>query len=264
MTPIVIVNGPAGSGKDTVAQMIVDKVGGQCIAQADPMKRLCWEVFGFSELQLWGASELRNAEDPRYTNDMAWGEAEARLAVAGPGWLESIALSAYFQEDLMKWFENLESQMKMEKRVLTTRVALQTLGTEFGRQVSKNVWVNNATTTAKALLEGGNKYTRLQGLYPSFGDPGQKLVVITDGRFRNEILNVNLLNGRSIKISPPTRRTSDAAAVESAGIKGHASESEQTSIPDFWYNMVYINDKSHGLDKLRYDVENNVIPTLLK
>lgn len=59
--------GRAGAGKDTVADMIVGKDPHYAkVALADPMKRLCKEVFNFSDSQLWGASDHRNEADPRY------------------------------------------------------------------------------------------------------------------------------------------------------------------------------------------------------
>ena len=64
-TPIIIVSGKAGSGKDTVAAYIADKYNGVCIAQADPMKRFVKNLMGFSDNQLWGPSEARNTRVPQ-------------------------------------------------------------------------------------------------------------------------------------------------------------------------------------------------------
>lgn len=56
----------AGSGKDTIAEQLVSKHGFVSVALADPMKRFCMEVFGFTDEQLWGPSEKRNEPDSRY------------------------------------------------------------------------------------------------------------------------------------------------------------------------------------------------------
>lgn len=263
MTPILIVNGPAGSGKDTIAQMIVDKVGGQCIAQADPMKRLAMNTFRFNELQLWGPSEERNKPDPRFApGSTSWDDAIAQIEYGdlAEEWLYDLGIEGRLGL-LVEWAHGLKDDFAKTNRVLTPRAALQTLGTEFGRMINRNVWVDHATKTAKRLLEGQVTYNKTYGLRLS-DDPGQKLVVITDGRFRNEILNVSMLGGKALKISPPSARTLDAAAVDVAGIKGHASEAEQNSIPDFWYNTIYVNDKSLGLEQLRFNVANVILPSL--
>lgn len=63
---IIGVVGKAGSGKDTVADFLVEQFGFAKVSLADPLKRFCREVFDFSEEQLWGASEHRNSSDPRY------------------------------------------------------------------------------------------------------------------------------------------------------------------------------------------------------
>lgn len=58
--------GKMGAGKDTVADVLVRDHGFVKLGLADPLKRICREVYDFSEEQLWGPSEKRNAPDPRY------------------------------------------------------------------------------------------------------------------------------------------------------------------------------------------------------
>lgn len=59
--------GRAGSGKDTVAGMLTEILGGAAsLSFAEPLKRFCGEVFDFSLQQLYGPSEARNAPDLRY------------------------------------------------------------------------------------------------------------------------------------------------------------------------------------------------------
>lgn len=58
--------GLAGSGKDTAADFLVKKSGYVKVAFADPLKRICKEVFQFSDEQLWGPSAARNGPDTRY------------------------------------------------------------------------------------------------------------------------------------------------------------------------------------------------------
>jgi hypothetical protein len=61
--------GSAGSGKDTAANFLVEDHDFKAIALADPLKRFCREVYGFSVEQLWGPSETRNIPDPRYLRE---------------------------------------------------------------------------------------------------------------------------------------------------------------------------------------------------
>lgn len=63
---LIGLGGLAGSGKDTAAAALVEKCGFVKMAFADPMKRFAMEMWDFSEEQLWGPSERRNAVDPRY------------------------------------------------------------------------------------------------------------------------------------------------------------------------------------------------------
>lgn len=59
---ILGISGQAGVGKDTFADELVRSCGFVKIALADPMKRFCAQVFGFSAETLWGPSEKRNEE----------------------------------------------------------------------------------------------------------------------------------------------------------------------------------------------------------
>jgi hypothetical protein len=54
------------SGKDTFANEFCKQNKLQKIALADPIKRTARTLWGFSNEQLWGPSELRNKIDPRY------------------------------------------------------------------------------------------------------------------------------------------------------------------------------------------------------
>ena len=58
---ILGIAGQAGSGKDTVANLLVDNFPSKIvvIALADPLKRIVRTVFGFEHEQLWGPTERR-------------------------------------------------------------------------------------------------------------------------------------------------------------------------------------------------------------
>lgn len=160
--------GSANSGKDTVADHLVDKYGFVKVALADPMKRFLMEVFDFTEEQLWGSSEKRNEPDKRYCRTPPWDntphmDPQVVADIIGPG------TEAY----------------------LTPRYALQQLGTEWGRDCYNDVWVNYALRVAKKLLcDSGVAYVRTKGIVTAlsrdevleegasaelyFYDPGEK------------------------------------------------------------------------------------------
>lgn len=72
---IVGLSGRAGSGKNVAADALVEHRGFACCAFADPMKRICAEVFAWDADRLWGPSERRNEPDP------AWDGLTARRAL---------------------------------------------------------------------------------------------------------------------------------------------------------------------------------------
>jgi hypothetical protein len=252
-TPIILVCGPAGSGKDTVASTIAKNHNGVCIALADPMKRLAFDVFGFTELQLWGPSEFRNAPDPRFTDTRAgdtWAEVEKRMRTFAPRWLDSISL--YPGKDnlssLWSWIDSVRFEA-FKRDELTPRYVLQTLGTEWGRGITRDVWINVGMRTAETLLSGGPRYNRTVGLTDDVGYHPPDFVVITDGRFRNEVLKVKMAGGITMRVNP-TIASNDAETVEAAGVAGHLSEAELGNIPRHFYTYILDNDKSKGLGSL--------------
>lgn len=257
--PVYILGGGSRSGKDTVGEMMVQGRNGVMVAQADAMKRFMQRTFFFTVEQLWGPSDTRNAPDSRFSisngGKIRFEEAETLIFAEGLGeqWLSELAIiaSSSYMKDLRKWFVDLKERYLRLDAVLTPRAGLQTLGTEFGRSLYPSIWNDLAIKTAKGLLMGGSDYTREGGHVYSPKHPGYNFVVITDGRFRNELLGVKGLGGVAIKIENPAP---DDGAVEKAGIAGHASEAELKGIPTNWYDYVLVNDKSKGLQFLKESV----------
>lgn len=109
---------------------------------------------------------------------------------------------------------------------LTPRRALQTLGTEWGRGLHKDVWVRLALR--EAAQRGGR-------------------VAITDVRFQNELEAIQKAGGKVIRIHRPTQKE----GLDST----HLSESEQKGIPDSAVDAVIHNtgsleDLSHAVDQI--------------
>jgi hypothetical protein len=154
--PLIGIAGLAGSGKDAVGKFIQELVPNAKRASfADPIKWFAGKVFDFSHEALYGPSELRNAPDPRYTS---WGSSNHE----SPPWqLVHQRYSAYRLQFVMEYvargipglgldLTTVLSQLDCwfylhivrNEETLTPRHVLQTLGTEFGRMVHPDAWVN--------------------------------------------------------------------------------------------------------------------------
>jgi hypothetical protein len=179
--------GRAGAGKSTAAAVLVKEFGYVEVALADPMKRICKEVFDFSDEQLWGPSEKRNAPDKRYPR------------------LEEVGVTH-----------------RMKESFLTPRYALQTLGTEWGRHCYDDVWIDHAIRVAGILLDpsawstsdpdGQWMYNPQESVYKLYFNrgslPKHMGVVISDIRFPNEVAAIKKAGGRIWKIERPEKSKS--------------------------------------------------------
>ena len=242
--PILLLSGKAGSGKDTVASMIADLYPNTTtLAFADPMKRIAKVLYGFTDYQLWGPSEARNAVDtvhgPIFDIDKDYVPLFDIFSQLQLRALESA------MEGLLRWYGRLNADFAANKKVFSPRVVLQQMGTEWGRAIDKNIWVHAAENVSAKLLEGGYVYSREGGLVKKEG-ASANLVLITDGRFRNEILEANKTGAVTIRVVREDRRN----------VGNHASELEQDQIPNYWFD--YLLENFAGLDALRSSVKRTM------
>jgi hypothetical protein len=171
---------------------------------------------------------LRSAVDERFTKEFRF-ELVSNLLLSSSDWRNERRrafhkwTNTYLpkrEHIVSKWFKDLMH----DKEPITPRRVLQTLGTEVGRAVNKNIWANIGLRRASEKLSDG-----------------ANLVVITDGRFRNEIQLAKASGARVVKlIGLPMK---DLTAT-------HQSETELAAIPDFWYDALVYNNKTHGLESL--------------
>lgn len=205
--------GSAGAGKDEAARQLVQAHNYVPIAFADPLKRILKDVFDFTDDQLWGPSENRNKEDPRYPRTTSSGSPIVHSA-----------------EDPSPY-------------CLTVRHALQTLGDGWGRnECYEPIWAEYAVRIANKLATGKFGYDQKLGLYPlsinSSSDPEFQCsgikggpviigvprtdVVITDLRYQNEAEAVRKAGGKlvrvkrkvkEIKVSPDHKSENDLLAL---------------------------------------------------
>lgn len=240
--------GQAGSGKDVVADWFYQK-GYVKLAFSDPMKRYVQELFGYSIEQLWGVSELRNkdmvADDPWWMGVAAnWGKATNKFVnemfshTFSNGHIGRV--DAYVS--LMQWFTGLRIYSQKHALLLSPRIVLQTLGTEWGRKLDDNLWVNYAYDRIIPELMKGTHYDRACGLGAPNTMTGCPGVFITDHRFYNEVLATRQHDGFVLRVSRPGRPVKD-----SPGLQGHLSENEQlTAIMPISYEL----ELPEGLDKV--------------
>lgn len=218
--PIVMFVGKLGSGKDTAAQFMRDRVRkAGVITLAAPMKEFAKKVFGFTHDQMYGSSILR--EQPFLTpDDMV----ERQYEIHRQPFLDDLFSTGGRGPALDLWFDKI-----MSKEPRTGRHILQTLGTEFGRAQDQDVWIRAGINGATmALINGAD------------------LVTFTDGRFRNEVLAIKRAGGMVVQVINPDDRT----------VATHASEKEQESIPEFWYDYRLVNRKGMGLLNLKHLVDS--------
>lgn len=67
MARVIVVGicGEAGSGKSSVAKYIREKYMARPLSFALPLKRICQDIWGFSDDQVFGEADVKEAADPR-------------------------------------------------------------------------------------------------------------------------------------------------------------------------------------------------------
>lgn len=223
---IIGISGLAGAGKDTAADFLVRNHKFVKVSFADPMKRICRDIYGFSIDQMWGPSSARNVPDERLPRQHGPFEGSRRLCRC-----------CGFEERFLLAIDN--GDRTPQQCFLTPRFALQQLGSEWGRVCRADTWVEYALNVAMKLSdEGGYNYTAAGGLSHDWrpGDENWTTpVVISDVRFENEIMGLDIVGARVIRVVRPGAGLSGAAGA-------HRSETEQGGIADDRFDLVIQND----------------------
>ncbi len=242
--------GPAGSGKDLIADWLCEKQGFVKIAFADPMKRFAMEAFGFTYNELWGPSEERNKLFK--VDDTWWLNTINSFRLAASEILEYVLHTDNRVQGYLQLYDWLYKLRESNKEEISARIILQTLGTEWGRSVDELMWVNYAYATIHNLINNDLHYTQTGGLkLPSLNNPYKEVngIVIPDHRFLNEIERTQAKEGYVIRLN----RLSLVKKEEVIGVAGHVSEQGQKTIPDSAFD--YTLNLEEGIDKIHKAVE---------
>jgi hypothetical protein len=240
--------GKSKSGKDTAGAVLARELGGTCIAFADPMKRFCQQALGLTIRQMWGDQKEKpiTQKQLKRIGQSTRKEWEARAYQH----FASFSSTAHLDK-LMEWWFGIH-----EEKGLTSRRVLQTFGTEFGRQsLGENFWVDLGLLNAQKVLKGCTDYSRELGVIK--GGP-RDAVIFTDVRFRNEVLALKRAGAKVYKVWRPSGHSKAGTT--------HASEAEQNSIPDFWFDGIFENTRSKEefeADVKRFASKMKYVPTVV-
>jgi hypothetical protein len=169
--PVIGLWGPARSGKDTVCDIVQEmRKHTDRIAFAEPFKKFCQEIFDFSHEQLWGAD--KDKPDHRYV----------RVCEEGVG--------------------------QGARTYLTPRMALQSLGSEWGRRLYKDVWVDYCFRRINSGFDNVQIKQPEDGHhFMSSWVPRQtRMFLISDVRTRGEFEAVVRSGGHLVAISRENRK----------------------------------------------------------
>ncbi len=182
---LIVLSGEAGAGKDSVANILVEKYGYEKFSLSEEMKVFCGRVFGFSEEQLRGPSRFRNEPDPRWARPCPSCNGTGSDCASYP----------------IQGCKHCDGDGKINDN--SPRRILQLLGDEWSRQmIHPDIWTMSVRPVLEAKLVVGAK------------------IVINDARFENDRNNLHdWLGAKRIDIRTPGKVKKDDAAW-----RKHASE----------------------------------------
>ncbi len=226
----------SGHGKDFCGDWVQKNQRFVPIAFADPIKRLCRSVFEeFSLGALWGETRYRNAEVK-----VDWDQAEYHLEWSLSDWLGkltnlSIPERAAYKPIVFNWLQDLRA--RAGDGPTTARLALQLLGTEYGRHFKNDIWSSYTLDVAVPAIKNNKVYSRYEGVIDAPENQPATGAIITDVRFGNELVEIQKRGGFVIKLVRLSKKGKENTA-EAAGIKNHVSEAEIRSIPDEAFDLI--------------------------
>ena len=214
--------GKSGASKSLCADYLRNTYDYYEMAFANIFKEFIRDVFGFSKEQLWGSAELRDKKvvpcssvngiqdvKEAYRN---WHRVRMNYTSMVHMWLQKLGLSvlekAEYRKVLDRWLD--ECERRAESGPISPRMTLQLLGTEYGTDYKKTIWVDY-------LLNNIN--------------PGKHTILVSDCRMKHEIDAVHDHDGYVIHL---LRKRNDKVTEN----RDHPSEVEQDSLPATQFDLV--------------------------
>ena len=218
---VIAIAGVRGSGKHTVGSLLREKHDFAPTSFAKPIKQMAAIAFPqITNTHLYGPTSAREEEldTPLRGLDPVTGE-------------PMIKLRAEADTNVMEHVGWEDKDGTVYRRMLTPRLILQTLGTEWGRRLHANIWVDACWgwILKDAAVMRHDRYC------------------ITDCRFRNEIEGTRQKGGKVIRLQRGFEAAKKKLARGEAATV-HPSESELLSVPDEEFD--YIVDNTGPLENL--------------
>lgn len=254
MYPVFMVNGAAGSGKDTVADLLIHHSDYRFkkLSLANPMKVFLFQLnnrgIRVDYDWLWGDSDLRETVIPATTKEI--GEAAIRIVQdyqknkkeSSGKYMDMLRpFNDIYLSEIVAWVHNHISN----RETVTVRHVLQTLGTECGRRYRPDIWVDFCLKLANRILTNNIDVDNLGLTTPNAKING---IVISDARFKNEFCALKRRSGCLIKV------VSEGGPNKDAAVNAHSSERDVLEIPDWWYDYKLVNifgQKDGLIEKVR-------------
>jgi len=217
---IIVLSGEAGAGKDSIANILVERHGFTMFSLAGPLKRFAADMMGFSKEQLYGPSHSRNAADPRWD-------------LKCPACLGTGTTKVHYPEPVNDYSIGLCKRCEGKGKIeISPRSFLQPLGTEFMRDL-----VHPDVLSIRASWD-------LQPLAEQHID-----IVINDARFQNDRDNIHAwFAAKRVDVRAPGKKHSSIAAW-----RQHASEQDRPT--DEHVEYVFENPEEYPFPTLPERVE---------
>lgn len=213
---IIVLAGAMGSGKDTVGDLLVKNHGFQKLAFADPLKKMVKMAFpAFTDESLYGPSSKRETQFPQYP----FSGICPHCGCTCTDELDEVP-EEQDRTDGMR-YRCIPCELNYPQYI-SPRLALQTLGTEWGRRLYSDVWVDAAFEHIHA--HDPRTYVKIGPAY-------EKDWVITDCRFKNEVRGSKRNGGLVVRLTRNMDRN----------VTSHASEAELKTIPVMEFDYVFDN-----------------------
>lgn len=273
---LFLISGYSGVGKDTFADQFINKYSSVKFGITDTPRRQMMSIFGFSEIQMFGASSHRNIGDLRFPKALfhKWNLIKFNQSTASSWGME-------YEEDMwftVGWYDEFKEDIKLWKGVhkfpiignenlfpnygpiligegnpnfwLSPREVLQKQ-CACTQDMYEDVWINDSIQSQSSWIKNNyklpNKFTRNDQTYTQSKGFIQSSIIwkdkcsiiCSDIRHKHEINYVHK-HMNSLNYIPVVIR------IKRPGIENppydHRSETEQSSIPDESFDFVINND----------------------